>query len=286
MNKMAENQYVKELLHTGVGTEGSLLIPKKIFDTLIPEVAKTLIPRSEASLYFGPADIPGSSIDIDLETPNALKIRLVAESAEIPLDNGEYTTTNIKPLKYGVSIRITREMLEDAKWNLLQQSIQTAGRRFAENENALVITALDGATNTVAGGAAATIANITRAIQYLEDSDYVGTTLAVGNEFLNDIRNIDTFVEADKLGSREMIERGFIGTVYGLNVIRVSTNAGMTTTSAYVFDNREAYFIAEKRGITIENFDLPAYDMSAAAITQRIAAKIRRASAVAKITTS
>jgi len=283
---MAELKYVKELLSTDLGTEGQLLIPRKIHDTLIEEVDKSLIPRSEAAMYFGPGDIPGSSIDVDLVTPNKMDVRLISEGAEIPIDQTEYTSINLKPLKYGVAIRITREMLEDAKWNLLQHNIQVAGKRFAENENSLVITELDNAANTVSGGAAITIANITRAMQYLEDSDYNPTTLFVGMEVLNDLRNIDTFVEADKIGNTDMLARGFLGNIYGLNVIRVSTNAGMTTTTSYVTDKQHSYMIAEKRPITMENFDLPSNDMSAAAITQRIKVRYLRSAAIAKITTS
>ncbi|RLG00035.1 MAG: phage major capsid protein [Thaumarchaeota archaeon] len=285
--KMAEMKYIKELLGTGLGTEGQLLIPRKIHDALIEEVDKNLIPRSEAALYFGPADIPGSSIDVDLVTPNKMDVRVVAEGAEIPLDQTEYTSTNLKPVKYGVAIRITRELLEDAKWNLLEHNIKIAGKRFAENENSLIISnALDDAGNTVSGGASITIANITSAMQNLEDNDYTPTTLIVGMEVLNDLRNIDTFVEANKVGNTEMLQRGFLGTIYGMNVIKVSSNAGMTSTTAYVIDKNHAYMIAEKRPVTIENFELPTYDMSAAAITQRIVVEELRANAIAKITTS
>jgi len=279
-------KFVKELLGTSIGTEGSLLIPRKIHDTLIEEVDKVLIPRSEAALYFGPGDIPGSSIDINRVTVDQMDVRVVPEGAEIPLDQTEYTNLNVKPTKYGVAIRITRELLEDGKWNLLDHNIKIAGRRFAEQENSLVVTALDGAANTVTGGAAITIANITRAMQYLEDSDYTATTFIVGNEVLNDLRNIDTFVEANRVGNTEMLTRGFLGNIYGMNVIRVSTNAGMTTTSSYVTDKNHAYIIAEKRPVTVENFDLPVYDLSAASITQRIAVSALRTSSIAKITTT
>jgi len=283
---MVEYKHIKEFLGTGTGTEGSLLIPKKIHDMLIEETEKFLIPRSEASLFFGPSDIPGSSIDVDLETPNSMSVRIVSEGAEIPLDQQEYTSFNMKPKKYGVAIRITRELLEDSKWNLLERNIRTAGKRMAENENSLVISdALDNAGNTVSGSGAITIANITRAMQYLEDNDYDPTTIFVGLEVLNDLRNIDTFVEFNKMGNRDMLERGFAGNVYGLNVIRVSTNAGMTTTTAYITDKTEAYAIAEKRPLTVENFELPSYDMSAAAITCRIKVRQVRANAIAKITT-
>ncbi len=281
---MSELQNIREFLGTGIGTEGQLLIPRKIFDTLIEEVDKKLIPRSEAALYFGPGQIPGSSIDLDLVTPNKSSVRVVAEGAEIPLDQTEYTSFNMKPKKYGTAIRITRELLEDAKWNLLTHNIRVVGKRLAENENSLVISdALDNASNTVTYSGSVTIANITRTMQYLEDSDYDPSTFFVGMEVLNDLRNIDTFVEFDKVGNKEMLTKGFLGNIYGMNVIRVSTNAGMTTTTGFITDKKHAYAIAEKRTTTVENFELPTYDMSAAAVTQRIKVRQIRAEAIAKI---
>lgn len=278
---------IKEWLDTGTGTEGSLLIEKKIMDTLIGEVAKALIPRSLAAMFFDSSSIPGSSLDVDLVVENTLNVRETAEGAAIPLDQEEYTSFNLKPKKYGVGLRITRELIEDSKWPLLSANIETAGKRLAENENSLIISdALDNADNTVAGGAAVTIANITRAMQYLEDADYTPTDYLVGVEVANDLRNIDTFTEADKFGSREMLERGFVGTLYGMSTYRVSTNAGMTTTSSYVIDKSKAYVIAEKRGITVENFDLPNFDMQGAVVTQRIAVRQLRSAAIAKITST
>ena len=286
---MAEYKAVQELLNTGLGTEGELLIPRKIHDTLIEEVDKNLIPRSECAIYFGPGDIPGSSIDVDLVTPDQMKVRRIAEGAEIIIDQTAYSSVNIKPVKWGVALRITRELLEDAKWNLLQHNIKIAGKRFAENETRLILSdALMSYANMVTGGAAITIANITRAMQYLEDADYTPTTLFVGIEVLNDLRNIDTFVEANKVGNRDMLERGFLGTIYGLNVIKFSTNAAPTTTYskyAFVTDRMHAYVIAEKRPVTIENFEMPVYDMSAASITQRIKIRDLRSHAIAKIHT-
>lgn len=281
--------YIKELLSTDLAVQGQLLIVRKIHDTLIQETEKMLIPRNQAAFVVGPSAIPGSSYDIDLETADSLKINEVAEGADISIDQQSYTTINVKPVKYGVSIRITREMLEDAKWNLLERNITTAGKRFAENETNLVLTELDTAANTVSGGAAFTIANLTTAMLNLENNDFNPTTVLVGNEVLNDLRNIDTFVEADKLGTREMLSTGFVGRIYGLDVMRFSTNAAPTTTYAkyaYVYDKSQAYCIVEKRPITVERFDLPNNDMSAAVVTQRLAVKTLRTAAISNITTS
>ena len=281
-----EYKFLKEALTLGTGTEGSLLVPRKIYPTLIDESLKLLIPRECAAMYVGPAQIPASSIDLNRLVENKLKVRLVAEGAEVPLDQTEYNNLNVKPKKYGVAVRITRELIEDAMFNLLENNIKIAGRRFAENENSLVITALDLAANTVAGGAAITIANITRAIQYLEDNDKVATDFIVGFEVLNDLRNIDTFVEYQKVGNTEMLSRGYAGTIYGANVVRVSTNAGITATTSYVIDRNWAYVIVEKRPITIENFELPTFDTTGVVLTQRIDVQPLRTVAIAKITTS
>jgi len=284
---MTNMKFVQELLSTGTGTEGSLLIEKTIYASLVEEADRVLLPRELAALYFGPAQINGSSIDVDLVVPLSMKVREIAEGADIPVDQVEYTSFNMKPVKYGVSLRITREMLEDGKWNLLEHNVKYAGKRMAENENSLVISdALDNATNTISGGASVTIANITAAMQKLEEQDYTPTDFVVGYEVLNDIRNIDTFAEADKSGSAELLETGFKGTIYGMRVFRVSSNAGMTKTSAYVLDRRFAYALAEKRPLTVERFELPSHDMSAASVTHRLKARHVRADAICKITSS
>ena len=98
-----------------------------------------------------------------------------------------------------------------------------------------------------------------------------------------------SFVEFNKIGNKEMMQKGFLGVIYGMLVSGFSTNAAPSTTYskyAYVFDREQAYCIVEKRPITVENFRLPTFDMSAAAITQRIAVKAIRTGAISRTTTS
>lgn len=280
---------IQEYISTEDGTAGTLLIPKLIMPTLIEAVDKALIPREMAAQVWGPGQIQGSSFTVNLEEANTMDVRLMGEGSEAVLDNIGFETVTYTPVKYGVAIRITREMMEDSQFELLQRNIATAGKRFAENETKLILTALDGANATTAGGAAATIANITESILDLEDNDYMATDIIAGNEFLNDLRNIDTFVEADKAGNREMMDRGFVGTIFGANVAKFSTNAAPSTTYskyAYVFDRSQAYGIAIARDITVENFTLPTFDMEGAVLTQRIDVQLLRSKAVSKITSS
>ena len=284
---MVKPYSIQELLTTGDGTEGQLLIPRTIAAVLIDAVEKALIPRELAAQMYGPGEIKGSSIDVNLVTADSMRVREVPEGSAVPLDVVEFTSINLRPRKYGVRPLITSEMIEDSLFGQMQIQMAHAGREMAENETGLVITALDGAANTVAGGAAITIANITTAMQFLEDSDFAATDMLLGPEVANDIRNIDTFVEANKLGSREMFERGFIGEIYGIRLWRVSSATGLiTTTDSYVLDRNQAYAIAEKRPVTVEQYEDRVNDLMGAVVTQRLDVQLLRSAAVAKITTS
>lgn len=273
------------LLTTGDATQGQLLIPRTIASVLWEETEQFRFGAELAAIRFGPEDIKGSSIDLNRETLRSMVVREVAEGAPIPLDVSEYSTINIRPRKYGIRPLITKDMIEDAQWSLIEQNLRAAGRKMAEHDTGLILTALDGATNVVTGGANATIANITRLQQYLEDADFKPTDLLVGPEVLNDLRNIDTFAEADKFGTREMQERGIVGRLYGMDVVLFSGNIG-TSTRAYVIDRNHAFAWAEKRPVLVEQYDDKVHDLAGAVITKRVAAALLRDTAVARLTTT
>ena len=282
---------INEYISRADGTEGTLLIPKLIMPELIREQEKALIPREMAARVWGPGQLSnqGATFTVNLETPNTMDIREVGEGAEVPLDNIDFSTVTFTPRKYGVAVRITREMMEDSMFDLKNINIGTAGKRFAENETNLILAQLDTAANTVAGGATVTIGNIAEAMFNVEDGqDYVPTDYLLGNSQAQDLRNIDTFVEANKAGNTQMMGTGFIGTIFGLNVARYSTNAGANAvaTSGYVFDRGNAYGIAIKRDISVEATTLPTFDMEGAVLTQRIDVKAFRTQAISKITTA
>lgn len=292
MYKMAFKK-IQEIIGTYSGSPGTLLIPKLIMPELIEAVQKALVPREMAKKVYGPSEIQGSSFSVDLETPNTLLVNRIGEGAEVPMDSLDFSSVTFTPVKYGVAVRITREMMEDAQFDILQNNIRTAGIRFAENETKLILTALDGANSTVSGGAAITIANITEAMFNIEgaDADFKATDFLFGKEVLNDLRNIDTFVEANKAGNTDMLSRGFIGTLYGMNCATFSSSTTVVPAAAnakygYVFDRSQTYAIAIKRDVTVEGFMLPSFDMEGASLTQRIDVKLLRSTAVSRITTA
>ena len=283
---------IQEYITTGTGVAGTLLIPKLIMPILVDEADKHLLPRELAGIFQTESQTAGQgkSWTIDLIKPDTMDVRLVGEGAEIPMDALEYETVTIEPVKYGVAIRITREMMEDSQFDLLSRHIKYAGKRMAEKETELIIDELATTTNTVGGGATCTIAYIAEAMNYIERNDYTPTDFLVGDVILQDLRQIDTFVEADKAGNTDMMKTGFLGTVFGLNVVRFSRNATSAPSTyalyGYVIDRANAYVVSYKRDMTVENFDLPTFDMQGAAITMRIDVEYLRDTATCEITTS
>lgn len=285
-------KYVKEATNildksTATVASGALLEETRIYDTLISAVRKKLIGRQFARLVLGPEAVPGGSIDINLQTPESMTVFKVSEGAEVPLDTEAYTTFTVTPSKYGVRILINDEMSEDSKFDLLRLNIETAGYKLADNEDTLIINELDTASsnagNTVTGGTAATISDILTAAKNLRDNRYQGKVLLLGSEVLLDLQQIDTFVEADKVGNRDTLANGFQGRIYGLDVV---FSHNVDSKSAYVIDPDHAFMLVEKRPITMETYRDAARGSTIVVVTQRIAARRIREEAVSKITTS
>lgn len=273
-----------ELLSTGLANEGTKLMDSTIYPTLLRENDKTRLSPELISMNIGPESIAGESINFNLITKGAIKVHRVAEGALFPLEADSYTSYSMKPVKKGLSLEITTEMQEDGKFALLSENLISAGRALADEDNTdMIADALANGTNTISSISALSIANITRAMQYLEDSDFLPTDLIVGNEMANDLRNIDTFVEADKSGSTEMIKTGFIGVIYGMRVWRVSSTI-VTTTNGYVIDRASAIIKATKRPITIKNFDEVKQDLSGSVISTRYVYRQKYADAICKLT--
>ena len=99
-----------------------------------------------------------------------------------------------------------------------------------------------------------------------------------------DLHRIDTFHEADKLGSREVFETGLIGRIMGMTVLRTTNNP--TTASSYVLDSSAALCLAEKRPITIERYKVENQDLVGIAVSARWVARYLRSKAISEITST
>ncbi|RLG70165.1 MAG: phage major capsid protein [Candidatus Iainarchaeum archaeon] len=270
---------------TAGSSTGSYLIPRTLYSTLIRAVRKKLVLRALAAFVIGPKNIRGSSSDVPLQE-DTMNVYQVGEGAEIPLSTESYSSFNVKPLKYGCRILITKELIEDAMIDVMAYNVETAGYKLAENEESLIVAQLDAASaaagNDINVGGSFSISALSTAIQKLEAKNYNPTHLIVGAEVANDIRNISDFRRANESGVVDVSKR-LIGTIFGVKVIQSNS---VSAKLAYLIDANHAFMIAEKRPVTIEKqYDINR-DAWVAAATQRIAAHYIRADAVCEITTT
>jgi len=268
----------------------SYLIPKTLLPEVMNAVRKKLILRGLAARVFGPASIPGRTLVIPMQSEISANTQLVpaqvGEGGEIPLVQSQWENITLTPVKYGVRIGVTKEMMEDGIIDLLSYHAELAGYEFADNEEGLIVSQLDAAStaasfNVANSNATLPISDITEAMQNLEAANYRPSHLICGAEVVNDLRNIDTFVEADKSGVMDPT-KPLIGRIFGMQVL-VSNN--VSAKLAYVLDSAHAFVLAEKRPLTIERYNDIARDTGFVAVTQRFAARYLRAKAVSEITT-
>jgi len=276
------------LLTTGsTNTGANVLAPTMVYRSIQEAVRKRLVFRALAAVIIPPSEIPGPSIKITLQNPETMKVHKVAEGAEIPYDAETYAVRTLTPDKYGVNIGITKELIEDSLFSVVRLNAETAGYELADNEDSLVVSQLSAAStassNDVANAnATLPVTDITEAMQNLEASNYRPTHMVIGAEVANDIRNLAAFHHADQSGGVSSQDR-LIGTIFGMNVI-MSTQ--VSAKLAYVLDATKAFAIAEKRPVTLENYDDVSRDMRHVVATQRVAVGYLFSGAVSEITTT
>ena len=261
-------------------------IEDKIYDVLVSATRANLVATNLLAIRVGKEGVPGDSLKINLADKDAMLVHEIAEGAEVPLDYGTISDFTITPKKYGLRPLITKEMMEDGKWDLIQYNLQEAGYQMAKKLDSLLLAQIEAgdsaASNTVSGGSAITTANINTGIYNLESGDYKATDFVVSPAIAMDIRNIDTFVEADKAGITNP-SKGLIGQIFGMTVWQ---STQVTANYAYVIDRNHALVLVEKRPITIEKYDDVTRDLSGVVVTARWGVRYLRSAACCVITTS
>lgn len=232
----------------------------------------------------------GSALDFDLEDKDSITFTKLGEGVTIPYDAEAYTKVTVTPAKYGATVMMSSEMKEDANWDLLRRNVRRMGTMAGLKEDALIVAAMADATYGFAAttnhafnssGTELDIVDIVTAVKRVKENDYYPNVMLIHPTQEAELNQIDTFVEADKVGSRATFERGFCGRIFGLDVI---TSSSCTEDKVYVLDSREAGVYVERRPLTMKAFEVPEKDSVAVAVTFRGAARVLRSAAGCEIT--
>lgn len=262
-----------------------------IYNTLIEAVKDEMIGGNLLALRLGPDDIPGSSIDRQLQDKDSLAIAgPIAEGSEIPQAKVTFTERTLEPKKYGGFPLLTEEMVEDNKFAVMDLNIREVGYQLARKLDKLILKEIEtGAdANSPVHNATCTgltLQGINDAFEKLEEDGYRPTDLVVAPSEAKDLRQLDAFADASKSGGTSTVNTYLVGKIYERVNVWTSLNIN-TSGDALVIDRKYALALAEKRPITVKNYDAVTRDMSGAVVTMRVAAGYLRKEACCTITVS
>lgn len=265
------------------------LIKEQLFATIKDASQKNAIGRQLVEV------VPlrnGSSLNFELADKDSMIVGRVGETAEIPLTRETYTEIIVTPRKYGGVVKISKEMIEDSNFELIERNLRQAGREMANTETQKVFDAFNDTTlgfpkngdhDITSAGTEFGIIDITNGMQQIEEQDYIPNVMALNPKQVNEIRQIDTFVEADKVGNRNTFEKGFVGKIFSLDSVVSSIQSADVV---HILDQTEAGVMVIRRPLTVERWNDPLRDLVAAGFTQRFETVVLRARAGVKITIS
>ena len=249
---------LQELLNRGSAPEQILT---DIYGTVTEAVRTKLIGTNLIALRLGPGDIPGTTLDLVHQTRNTLSVAKVGEGAEIPVSTEDTFRYQVSPEKWGTRPLVTREMIEDSLFAVMERQLKEAGYQFARSvdRNNILLALRQGRGTANTGAASITVANITKNIYDLESNDYVATDAVMGAEVAQDVRNLDTFTEANKAGVNNP-SKSFIGNIFGMNLWQTNNltstfGASTNNTDFVVLDRNHALVYAEKRPLTVDRYN-------------------------------
>jgi len=250
----------------------------KVLDVVWEAAKPNLIGRELAVVVA--QDLPS------LKVPRAKlsKAYEIAEGAEIPVGTEDYDSVTLTPKKYGVRPLISKEMIEDAEWDVIEYQLAEAGRAMADLETEKIISEMiSDAGNSVAAGTGGTLAyaDVVNILKECLIDDFAPDTLAIHPSEFADLLKDAAIQKAMDWGGPAVAPTGRIANLLGMRVL-VSTK--VTSGTALVIDSKHAGVLFIRRDVTVEEYEDPVKDLAGVAVTARWVYDTLRANAIGKVT--
>lgn len=299
---------LKEIrLKLGLSTKVDL---RELDGILSRDDARALIPEvidEQIHTYIQPKRVGRSLVTIMKVTEGnpaffretGFEASFVSEAGEIPIAHAEWKKFTVEIKKIGVRCVITREMKEDARWDMMRRAILQAGLAMARKEDLMIITCLnDGVPNNLAidgdgvggfghqvpnhrykmGSAASgnllTFRAIAKAYTALAIEGIAPDTMLIHPFQMYDLLTM----EGDFIGATEKayltlpealkssMTNGTIGTIMGMRVVQ---SHNQTPGQCVLFDSAQYAVLAEKAPVGIDEYEDYIHQLSGIVLSQR-----------------
>lgn len=236
------------------------LVLRQVWDAATP----TLIGRQLVQVF--------RDDEASLKVPIAAKAqaRWIKDGGEIPISEEAYSFKTIDAKKSGLRPAITREMIEDAHWDVLARQLEEGARAMGEFESTEIIgKQITDAGSTVAAASSGTLAwaDVAGMIGTMGNLNRPPDILAVNwTEFADLLKDsaIQNLVLYDKQDA--FVPGGPIAYVPGMKILVSSL---VTSATALLVNSRYATALFLRRDITIEDYEDPKNDLQGAVFTER-----------------
>jgi len=214
-----------------------------------------------------------------------------AEGATTRLSGKKHSTVDIHTDQLAESAEEwTREFVEDATWNVMDNMVEKVGRALGETETEKILALygaiadadLAGGSAIAQGGTAMAWADLLKLHNAVRGENWRPTVLVVHETQLHQLLSDDKFIHAQYLPSAQTnIEQGIVTSVLGM---KVQASTLVTNGTAYAIDTRVAATMLLRRDVTVEDWEEPRTGKFGVRATTRFGLGVLRANAVAKMT--
>jgi len=214
-----------------------------------------------------------------------------AEGAAARLSGKKHSTVDVNTDQLAEAAEEwTREFVEDATWNVMDNMVEKVGRGLGEKETttilalyaAIVNADLAGGAPIAQGDAVMDWAAILKLHNAVRGENWRPTVLVVHETQLHQLLNDDKFIHAQYLPSAQTnLEQGIVTRVLGMNV---QASTLVTNGTAYSIDTRVAAVMLLRRDVTVEDWEEVRSGKFGVRGTTRFGLGVLRANAVAKMT--
>lgn len=183
----------------------------------------------------------------------------------------------------------TREFLEDATWNVMDNMVEKIGRALGEEETSKVLSLygsiadedLAGGEPIDQGGEVMDWTAVLKLHDTVRGENWRPTVLVVHETQLHQLLNDDKFVDAGYLASLGAdVERGLVRSVLGMNV---QASTLVPNGTAYAIDAHVATVMLIRRDVMVEDWSDPWAGEFGVKATTRFGLGVLRSDAVARM---
>jgi len=175
-------------------------------------------------------------------------------------------------------------MRDDNRFNLFESALELATHSMARQETEDIISGLvAGAGNSVAADTAGTLApaDIADAQNQMEVDDFYPNIIVMHPDQAYDLKINTTLVDSSYIGTDEIIRRGSIPTIYGL---QVWVTRLISSGTAMLLDKNRAGLLVIRQDLSIKKVEDPWRDLIGQRLKQRRGFAIDQADAICTIT--